>query len=80
MIFLGMLALYFGSGISGRLKETYQRAKQRNEIIETLTPPDSRSKSSTPAKSQKDWTPELEELLEKASKLRGGGGQPPLYS
>lgn len=72
--------IYFGSGISGRLKETYQRAKQRNEIIETLTPADSRSKSSTPAKSQKDWTPELEELLEKASNLRGGGGQPPLYS
>jgi hypothetical protein len=72
--------LFFGSGISGRLKETYVRAKQRNEIIETLVPSNSHLKSSAPAKMQKDWTPELEELLEKASKLRGGGGQPPMYS
>jgi hypothetical protein len=83
IIYDGLLQSYnvfFGSGISGDLKEIYLRAKQRNKIIEILIPSDSQSKSSAPEKPQKDWAPELKDLLEKASKLRGGSGQPPIYS
>ncbi len=28
----------------------------------------------------KDWNPEFEELVTRAKKLRGGGGQPTIYS
>lgn len=72
--------IYFGSGISGRLKETYLAAKQRGEIIESLTGSIVQSPDSAPEKPFKDWTPELAELAAKASKLRGGSGQPAIYS
>ena len=62
------------------MKETYLAAKQRGEIIESLTEIDAQPVTSVPGKPQKDWAPELEELLARASKLRGGGGQPPVYS
>ena len=70
--------ILFGSGISGDLKDIYLSAKQRGEIIENLT--HSSSPSAVSVKSLKDWTPELEELISRASKLRGGGGQPAIYS
>jgi hypothetical protein len=72
--------LYFGSGISGRLKETYLAAKQRGEILETLVVFPAKRVASVLSKSTKDWTPELAELTTLASKLKGGGGQPALHS
>lgn len=72
--------IFFGSGISGDLKETYLRAKQRGEIIESLTDKKGRPGTSPPGKALKDWTPELEDLVVKASKLKGGSGQPAIYS
>lgn len=72
--------IYFGSGISGNLKEIYLTAKQRGEIIETLAESPARSVTSPPGKPLKDWTPELAELLATASKLKGGGGQPAINS
>lgn len=72
--------IYFGSGISGDLKEIYLTAKQRGEIIETLAETTAQPVTSAPGKPLKDWTPELAELLATASKLKGGGGQPALHS
>ncbi|MFM7449475.1 MAG: hypothetical protein ACKO24_12865 [Leptolyngbyaceae cyanobacterium] len=72
--------IFFGGGISGDLKEIYLRAKQRGEIIESLTSKKGKPVTSPPGKAMKDWTSEIEELVAKASKLRGGSGQPSIYS
>lgn len=83
IIYDGLLQGYqvrFGSGISSNLKEIYLSAKQRGEIIETLISSSSQPTVSVPAKAVKDWTSDLEELLTRASKLRGGNGQPAIYS
>jgi hypothetical protein len=83
IIYDGLLQGYnllFGSGISSNLKEIYLRAKQRGEIIESLPRTPVQPKTSKPEKVQKDWGPELEELLARSRKLRGGGGQPAIYS
>jgi hypothetical protein len=47
IIYDGLLepySLFFGSGIRGSLRESYLRAKQRGEIIETLTAPVERNR------------------------------------
>ncbi|NEQ53682.1 MAG: hypothetical protein F6K11_26710 [Leptolyngbya sp. SIO3F4] len=77
--------MFFGSGIKSSLKQTYLIAKDNNAIIDTLEP----DAATTQTKSKKtlkqsnatqDWGPLLDELAEKAKKLRGGGGQPATYS
>lgn len=83
IIYDGLLQGYrvrFGSGIASNLKQIYLSAKQRGEIIETLSSSSAQPTVSVHTKTVKDWTPELEELLTKASKLRGGNGQPAMYS
>ena len=70
--------IYFGRGISTDLKETYMAAKQAGRIIESLDPKPKKAKKS--AKPVRDWRPELEELVARAKKLRGGSGQPPIHS
>ena len=56
-----------------------------NAIIDTLEPDaaPAQTKGKKPRKSSssaQDWGPLLDELAEKAKKLRGGGGQPATYS
>ncbi|CAN5465905.1 hypothetical protein BH24DEI1_BH24DEI1_20170 [soil metagenome] len=82
IIYDGLLEGYnvsFGRGISAGLKESYLAAKQRGRIIESLP-----EGAQAPAKGQReaarDWRPELDELVARAEKLRGGSGQPPLNS
>ena len=60
------------------MKEIYLRAKQRGEIILSLEE-DKRTKKPKNIK-VRDWQPELEALLKEAKKLRGGSGQPAIYS
>lgn len=72
--------VFFGRGISTELKETYLAAKQNAQIIESLDLDTKKIKIQKPTKPLKDWRPELNELVEKAKKLRGGSGQPPIYS
>ncbi len=80
---LGFANLSFGSGMRSGFKETYLIAKDNDAIIEILdedaiasTPKPSKSK----AKPSKDWTPLLDDLSTTAKTLRGGSGQPALYS
>ncbi|PSB24135.1 hypothetical protein C7B82_28350 [Stenomitos frigidus ULC18] len=83
IIYDGLLQSYnimFGGGISGSLKETYLAAKQRGTIIERFTDRHAPEPITVSAQALKDWTPELAELVARASKLRGGGGQPVVYS
>lgn len=73
--------IYFGSGIKSSLKQTYLIAKDNNAIIETLEPQNKAAKSSAKQpKHDQDWSPLLNELTNKAKKLRGGSGQPAAYS
>ncbi|RKY72812.1 MAG: hypothetical protein DRP97_00025 [Candidatus Latescibacterota bacterium] len=80
IIYDGVLQGYnisFGRGISSDLKEVYMAAKQNGRIIECLGAAAEQVRPHIPLK---DWGPELHELVAKANKLRGGSGQPPIYS
>lgn len=82
---LGFYNVSFGSGIRSSLKELYLIAKDNDAIIETLEPSkvSAKAKPASTAKTTKaaqDWTPLLDEMASIAKKLRGGGGQPAIYS
>ncbi|WP_121967541.1 hypothetical protein [Leptolyngbya sp. BC1307] len=78
---LGFYNVSFGSGIRSSLKEIYLIAKDNDAIIETLDPSfDSAKAKKAPAKAAQDWTLLLDEMTSIAKKLRGGSGQPALYS
>jgi len=64
----------FGPGISTSVKNRYRVAKQKGEIIESLDP-DWKPALPKPEK-MKDWKPLLDELNEKASKLRSSSNEP----
>jgi len=70
--------IYFGRGISTSMSNTYQAAKMQGKVIESLDsdwqPPESK------VVVQKNWKPLLNELSEKASKLRAGGGDSTVLS
>ena len=70
--------IFFGSGITSELKEIYLTAKQNQAIVTSFN--DNQPTKVKVLKSIKDWQPEIKELVEKAKKLRGGAGQPPVYS
>jgi hypothetical protein len=72
--------IHFGRGISSDLKEQYMAAKQNNKIIVSLDPKIQKAKKQKAKKAIKDWTAEIDELVEKAKKLRGGKTQPAIYT
>lgn len=64
--------IYFGGGIRSGLNEAYMTAKQNDRIITTLEP-----ELATPArqereKSGQDWGPVIDDLVQTASKMKGG--------
>jgi len=63
--------IFFGHGISGSMANTYRAAKQQGKIIESLDPAWQPPEQKT--RIQKNWKPLLDELIEKASRLRAGG-------
>jgi hypothetical protein len=63
--------LFIGPGISASLRNTYRAAKQQGKIIESLDPGWQPPEPKIIVR--KDWSPLLEELIEKASKLRASG-------
>lgn len=80
IIYDGLLeghSIFFGPGISTSIKHRVRVAKQRGEIIESLDP-DWKPVPATPKK-MKDWKPLLDELNEKASKLRSSSSEPLIY-
>ena len=52
-------------------------AKQAGRIIEILEPEATSAKASKGEKLIEDWKPEIEGLIQKAKKLKGGADQPP---
>ena len=69
--------IFFGSGISTSVKNRYRIAKQKGEIIESLDP-DWKPAPVKPKK-LKDWKPLLDELNEKAAKMRSSSSEPLIY-
>lgn len=70
--------VFFGPGISGELDHKYRMAKRQGTIIESLDP----NWKPAPPKPGivKDWKPLLDELQEKASKLRATSDDPEIQS
>lgn len=84
IVYDGFLAhnnISFGGGIREDLKHVYLKAKRRDQIIFSLDPnsPLPQSKKNVD-KASKDWKPLINELTEKAAKLRGGAGQNEILS
>lgn len=82
IIYDGLLEPYsvsFGGGIRAELKEAYLKARQNGRIIESLEPgmPAARKKKARPAR---DFTPELDAMLQQAKALRPGKDAPALQA
>ena len=69
--------IFFGRGISSSMSNTYQAAKQQGKIIESLDPGWQQPVPKIGVR--KDWTPILDELIEKASKLRATKDDPAVF-
>ncbi len=83
IIYDGIIEKYsisFGAGVSATLKETYMTAKQNKRLITTLDPRKRQEQKEKQKESVRDYTDDLEELARTARKLRGGGGQPAIYT
>jgi len=81
VIYDGLLqsySVFFGGNIKASLKETYLRAKQRGEIVTGFEA--DRKEAEETTVELRDWRPELEVLVQEAKKLRGGSGQPAIFS
>jgi hypothetical protein len=61
------------------LNHIYLQAKQNNEII-LQSGQQPQKRPATKSSSTRNWTPEINELMTPAKKLRGGKGQPAIYS
>lgn len=70
--------LFIGPGISASLRNTSRAAKQQGKIIESLDP--SWQPPEPKIIVRKDWKPLLDELIEKASKLRASGNDSAVMS
>jgi hypothetical protein len=80
IIYDGLLeghSIFFGSGISTSVKNRYRIAKQKGEIIESLDP--DWKPAPVKQKKTKDWRPLLDEINEKASKLRSSSNEPLVF-
>jgi hypothetical protein len=73
-------SLLFGGGISGSLRETYLRAKQRGEIVESLEPPSTAAPSPAAefpagrrARPGPDLVPAMDEIAAAAGRLKAPG-------
>jgi hypothetical protein len=70
--------VHFGSGIRGRLKETYLTAKQNGRIIESLDAPAQTEPraSGKPKRPDRDWRAEVEAIRKQAEALQTGAATP----
>ena len=75
IIYDGLLSHYsvlFGKGIRSDLNEIYMTDKQNDRIITTLEPEPLKPDRQTGKKPDRDWRPELAELVDRADTLKGG--------
>jgi len=72
--------VYFGGGSKRRLKEIYMTAKQNNRIIDSFELNQEKSSIKITSTPEIDWTSELQELADRAKKLKGSSNGPAIYS
>jgi len=83
VIYDGLLqsySVFFGGNIKARLKEQYMQAKQRGEIITSFEEEPEERETERKDDASPERQAEIEELLERANKLRGGAELPAIYS
>jgi hypothetical protein len=71
-------SVYFGGGISGTAANQYRAAKMKGTIIESLDP--GWKPAQAKPRLEKDWRPVLNELTEKASKLKASKDDPAIHA
>jgi hypothetical protein len=64
--------IFFGGGIRSNLNEVYMAAKQNERIITTLEPELAQPAQPTRKKLGKDWRSEVDELVKRTDKIKGG--------
>ncbi len=80
IVYDGLLSSYnifFGGGIRSDLNEIYMAAKQNDHIITTLEPELAQAARPRRKTLSRDWRPEMDELVQRADKIKGG---PPVLS
>jgi hypothetical protein len=80
IVYDGLLSgynIFFGGGIRSDLNEEYMAAKQNDRIIITLEPDLAKPARPTREEPGRDWRPELDDLVQRAGKIKGG---PPVQS
>lgn len=63
--------VFFGGGIRSGLNEVYMAAKQNDRIITTLEPESARPPQPA-TRVDKDWRPEVDEIVTRTERLKGG--------
>lgn len=82
IVYDGLLSSYsvvFGSGIQGELKEKYNRAKRKGEIIVSFDTAVQKQHQAETKVKLKDWQPELAALSQEAKSLRAQRNSPPTW-
>lgn len=83
VIYDGMFSSYhmfFGGGMKRSMKETYNKAKRKGEIIVSFNPTVQQANQAKTKKKMKDWQPVLASLSQEAKSLRAQSGSPPTWS
>jgi hypothetical protein len=82
IIYDGLLSSFsvtFGGGVRANLKETYNKAKRKGEIIVSFDTAVQAKATAKAKKPLKDWQPTLTALSEQAETLRAQAGSPPTW-
>ncbi|MFO7680721.1 MAG: hypothetical protein R6X34_11770 [Chloroflexota bacterium] len=82
IIYDGLLSSYpvfFGGGIKGNLKQIYDKAKRKGEILISFDPEVQKAHKAVTKKKLKDWQPTLGSLMQEANSLRAESGSPPTW-
>ncbi|MCP4427828.1 MAG: hypothetical protein GY803_25375 [Chloroflexi bacterium] len=83
IIYDGMLSgysVFFGGGVKGNLKATYNKAKRKGEIIVSFNTAVQQKQQARTQVKLKDWQPTLTQLAQEAKSLRAQAGSPPTWS
>jgi len=82
IVYDGLLSSYpvfFGGGIKESLKQVYNKAKRKGEIVISFNPNIQQAYQAKTKKKLKDWKPVLEALGQEAKTLRAQSGSPPTW-
>lgn len=82
IVYDGLLSSYsvmFGGGMKANMKETYNTAKRKGEIVVSFDTAVQSQATAKAKKAMKDWQPTISALSEQAQSLRAQPGSPPTW-